>query len=216
MFIKVCGTTSSSDAELSARAGADALGVILRHPASPRHVELSRARELKARVSAPLVAVSVNQNLASLEQIADELAPLALQLHGDEAPALVRELSARGYAVWKVIAGVDLSDKARIYTEAGAAALVVDARQETARGTVYGGTGHIADWTAARALTEAGYKVILAGGLTPENVKSALEIVRPWGVDVVSGVEACKGVKDLAKVMAFVKSARDAANLLHL
>ena len=222
MFLKICGTTTLADAQLGARAGADALGLIVNHAASPRHLEIDEARALvdalSGGVAAPVVAVSVNQSLAQLEQIARDLKPLALQLHGDETPDLVRELVARGYVVWKVLSGesATLTRQARIYTDAGAAALVIDARETNAGGVIYGGTGQIADWGAARALVDDGFRVILAGGLSPENVARALEIVRPWGVDVVSGVEARKGHKDAAKVRAFIEAARDSANLLHL
>lgn len=218
MFLKICGTASLADAELSARARPDALGVIVRHAASPRHVEDATARAIARAVDVPIVAVSVNQGLEALEQIAAELEPLALQLHGDEAPDLVRELTARGHTVWKAISGdaTTLRRAARVHTEAGAAALIVDTREVNAGGVVYGGTGQLADWTTARALVDAGFRILLAGGLTPDNVARALEIVRPWGVDAVSGVEARKGVKDAAKVEAFASAARDAANLLHL
>ena len=190
MFLKICGTTSLLDAQLAARAGADALGIIVRHPKSPRHVEIEAARALSAGAKVPIVAVSVNQSLEILEQIAAQLQPLALQLHGDESPDLVRQLTARGHTVWKAVAGASMIEAARVYCDAGAAALLVDARETGASGTIYGGTGHVADWSAARVLVDEGFRVILAGGLTPANVARAIEVVKPWGVDVVSGVEA--------------------------
>lgn len=210
MFLKICGTTSIDDAQLSARAGADALGVIVRHAASPRHVKDETARRISLGAGVPIVAVSVNQSLESLEEIAAALQPRALQLHGDESPDLVRALVGRGYTVWKVIAGASLLNDAQIYTDAGASALVVDAREVGDSGTIYGGTGHLADWTAARFLVNAGFRVILAGGLTPENVTRAIETVGPWGVDVVSGVESRKGVKDAAKVREFAQRVKQA------
>jgi phosphoribosylanthranilate isomerase len=84
----------------------------------------------------------------------------------------------------------------------------VDSRHARGQATIYGGTGHLADWHAAATLVEQGHRVILAGGLTPDNVAQALERVGPWMVDIVSGVEARKGVKDAAKVRAFIESAR--------
>ena len=212
MFLKICGTTTLADAEMSARAGADALGIIVNHAVSPRHVAIENARAIAGDVAAsvPIVAVSVNQSLEALEAIAAQLHPLALQLHGDESPELVRQLVARDYVVWKALSGdaATLRQHARIYTDAGAVALLIDARETTASGVVYGGTGHVADWNAARALVDDGFRVILAGGLTPENVARAIETVRPWGVDVVSGVEARKGVKDAEKVRAFARNVR--------
>ncbi len=210
MFLKICGTTTLADAEMSARAGADALGIIVNHAVSPRHVEIENARAIARGVAASIVAVSVNQSLESLEAIAAQLHPLALQLHGDESPELVRQLVARDYVVWKALSGdvATLRQHARIYTDAGAAALLIDARETSSSGTIYGGTGHVADWNAARALVDDGFRVILAGGLTPANVARAIETVRPWGVDVVSGVEARKGVKDAEKVAAFARNVR--------
>ena len=210
MFLKICGTTTLADAEMSARAGADALGIIVNHAVSPRHVEIENARAIAGDVAASIVAVSVNQSLEALEAIAAQLHPLALQLHGDESPELVRQLVARDYVVWKALSGdaATLRQHARIYTEAGAAALLIDAREINSSGVVYGGTGHVADWHAARALVDDGFRVILAGGLTPENVARAIETVRPWGVDVVSGVEARKGVKDAEKMRAFARNVR--------
>lgn len=218
MFLKICGTTSLADAQMSASAGADALGIIVRHAKSPRHVELETARAIARGAGVPVVAVSVNQTFESLEQIATELNPLGLQLHGDESPELVNQLVQRSHVVWKAISGdvPALRQAAQIYTDAGASALVIDARETNESGVIYGGTGKTADWNTARELVESGFRVILAGGLTPENVARAIEIVGPWGVDVVSGVEARKGVKDDAKVEAFARAARSTANLLHL
>ena len=210
-MLKICGTTSPFDAEIAARAGADCIGVIVEHPASPRNVSLESARHIALGARVPVVALSVNRNLESLLEIADKLQPHALQLHGDETPELVRQLSARDWTVWKAISGdaAALSDQARVFSDAGAQALLVDARETTLTGTTYGGTGQIVDWTAVRGLVNQGFRVILAGGLTPDNVARALEIARPWGVDVVSGVESRKGVKDPDKVNAFVARARE-------
>ena len=218
MFLKICGTTTLADAQISARVGADALGIIVRHAASPRHVEIEVARSIARGAGVPVVAVSVNQNLEALEEIAAQLKPLALQLHGDETPELVNQLVERSHVVWKVISGdaVTMARQAKIYSDAGASALVIDARETNESGVIYGGTGQTADWNAARSLVDDGFRVILAGGLTPENVARAIETVKPWGVDVVSGVEARKGVKDTAKIEVFARAVRDAANLLHL
>lgn len=208
--VKICGTTTPGDAQLAQQSGADWLGVVLHHPPSPRHVSLEAAREIRRATSVALVALSVNQPLPVLLHLAAELEPSALQLHGDESPALVEQLVARGQTVWKAIAGDQnaLLRQARVFTEAGAGAILVDAREVSAQGIIYGGTGHCADWSAARALVEQGFRVLLAGGLTPENVARAVQIVRPWGVDVVSGVEAAKGRKDALKVRDFVARAK--------
>lgn len=208
--VKICGTTSPRDARLSQEAGADFLGVILHHPPSPRHISLQTAREIKEATSLPLVALSVNQDLETLLQINEELEPYALQLHGDESPQLIEQLSARGLRVWKAVSGDEtaLFSRARVFRDAGAEAILVDARETSAHGIVYGGTGHLADWNAARNLVDAGFRVILAGGLTPENVQRAVETVRPWSVDVVSGVEASRGVKVAEKLLLFAARAK--------
>lgn len=212
--LKICGTTSVFDARLSQEAGADFLGVILNHPASPRHVSLGIAREIAQSSETPIVALSVNQNLETLLAIANELQPYALQLHGDETPELVSQLCARGLRVWKAVSGDGkaLFETAEKFQNAGAETILVDARETSTAGVIYGGTGHLADWNAARTLVEAGFRVILAGGLSPANVARAVETVRPWGVDVVSGVEAQKGVKDARLVRDFALACQKTVN----
>lgn len=208
--VKICGTTSPFDARLAQDAGADFLGVMLNHSASPRCISPQTAREIRDSVTIPLVALSVNQSRAELLEIAENLNPHALQLHGDESPELVAELAARGFEIWKAISGDEtaLLEGAQRFTQAGASAILVDAREISPDGVVYGGTGQLADWNGARALVEAGFRVILAGGLSPQNVARALDFVHPWAVDVVSGVEAQKGIKDERKLREFVSLAK--------
>ncbi|PQV63232.1 phosphoribosylanthranilate isomerase [Abditibacterium utsteinense] len=213
LHVKICGTTSILDARLAQEAGADFLGVMLNHPASPRNISLVTALEIQESAAIPLVALSVNQDLETLLQVAAELSPRALQLHGDESPALVSELVARGFEVWKAISGqeIPLLQEAEIFREAGARAILVDAREVSSGGVVYGGTGQISDWNGARELVEAGFRVILAGGLSPGNVARAITFVQPWALDVVSGVETRKGVKDAQKLRQFVSLAKTKA-----
>lgn len=208
--VKICGTTSPRDARLSHEAGADFLGVILHHPRSPRSVSLQTAREIEAATLLPIVAVTVNQAFEALLEIAEILGPHALQLHGDESPQLVEQLTSRGLRVWKAISGDQnaLLSQAKAFRDAGADAILVDAREVSPQGVVYGGTGKSADWDAAHSLVESGFRVVLAGGLAPENVERAIETVQPWGVDVVSGVEATKGVKLHQAVLEFVVRAK--------
>lgn len=211
VLVKICGTTSAHDAELTALAGADYLGIIVEHPPSPRCVSLDDAICIRDAVDTPVVAVTVNLPLERLLHIHDVLRPYALQLHGDESPALVRELKARGVTVWAVVAG-DASivrQRAAELWEAGADAILVDARITSASGTIYGGTGHTSDWQVARELVESDMRVVLAGGLNPENVADAIQTVQPWIVDVISGVEANKGVKDAHKVEQFILAAQN-------
>jgi phosphoribosylanthranilate isomerase len=210
VLVKICGTTSPADARLAQEAGADFLGMMLSYPPSPRHVEREFGREIYQATPVPLVVLSVNQTLEALLQLAADFKPRAMQLHGDESPEVVAELTQHGYQVWKAVSGDEtaLRRAAKLYSDAGAEAILVDARETTPNGIVYGGTGHLADWNAARRLVDEGYRVILAGGLSPENVARAVEMVRPWSVDVVSGVEARKGVKDVEKLREFVRRAK--------
>jgi phosphoribosylanthranilate isomerase len=156
------------------------------------------------------VAVTVNQTLCELLSLSDALQPTALQLHGDENVQLVRDLKRHDLSVWVACSGSaeEIKQRAFAMTDAGADAILIDARINSPDGIIYGGTGHRADWNCARELVEHKLRVILAGGLTPENVVEATEYVHPWMVDVISGVEAQKGIKDAAKVQQFVKAAR--------
>lgn len=207
MQVKICGTTSVSDARLALDAGAHFVGTIVHHPPSPRNVSLEVARAIRDEAPQKFVLLSVNQDEVELRTLVEFIEPAVLQLHGDETPELVAALSKRGLRVWKAIHGdtAQLMEQARLFQEAGAEAILVDAREGDSSGTIYGGTGRVADWNGARALVDAGFRVVLAGGLTPENVARAVKIVTPFAVDCVSGVEASKGVKDAQKVRDFVR-----------
>lgn len=212
-LVKICGTTNREDAQLAARLGADYLGVIVDYPPSPRHVSIENARVLFAQSALPTVAVSVNQSLDALLHLAEVLNPAALQLHGDESEEIVRGLKERGIQVWAACSGE--ADEARRRAlemiEAGADAILVDARVVSSQGVVYGGTGTRGDWDFARVLSESGVRVVLSGGLSDDNVTEAIRHVRPWMVDVASGVEARKGAKDEEKVRRFIEAARSIA-----
>lgn len=210
MLVKICGTTNLEDAHLAHAAGADYFGAIVEHAPSPRCVSLADAVTLRENTPLPAVALTVNRPLEYLLDLAARMRPAALQLHGDESAELVRELATRGHVVWKALSGEAeaVLRAAEAMQAAGAAAILLDARAEKAGETVYGGTGERSDWALARRLVDDGYRVILAGGLDPSNVAEAIVAVRPWAVDVASGVEAAKGRKDAAKVREFVFNAR--------
>lgn len=216
MLVKICGTTNASDAQFSAAAGADYVGMVVAHPASPRSITLEKVAALATATSLISVAVTVNLDLVRLLRIGDILSAGrrcgVLQLHGDEEPELVTQLVERGETVWTAIHGnrEEVLRRAEDLTEAGSSALLLDARTRLEEGTIYGGTGQNSDWALARELVDLGYRVVLAGGLSPENVAEAVAAVRPWMVDVVSGVEASKGVKDPEKVKDFVLRAQSA------
>jgi phosphoribosylanthranilate isomerase len=210
--VKICGTTSVEDARQAYQAGADFFGVILNHPPSPRNAEAALIREMMRAVAIPLVLLTVNQTPATLRRLVQKYQPYCLQLHGDESPEFVRDLVMDGNRVWKAIHGNEneLLESAEAYQVAGAEAVLVDAREKVGDKILFGGTGKIADWSAAKKLVDEGHRVILAGGLNPDNVAKAIETVNPWALDVVSGVESVKGRKDSQKVRDFVRMARKA------
>lgn len=212
-LVKICGTTNREDADSAAELGADYLGVIVDYPASPRHVSIEDARELFTQIAIPTVAVTVNQSLDALLRLAEVLNPAALQLHGDESAETVRVLKERGLEVWVACSGeTDVARRRALeMLEAGADAILIDARVVSAQGIVYGGTGLRGDWELARVLGQKGIRVVLSGGLSPENVGEAIREVRPWMVDVVSGVETRKGLKDAEKMRRFIEEARSVA-----
>lgn len=212
VLVKICGMTTVADAQLAARVGADYQGVVVEFAPSPRSVSLATAQEIAASTHLPAVAVTVNQTLCELLSLTDALQPTVLQLHGDESVQLVRDLKRHDLTVWVACSGTAEETKRRALavSDAGADAVLIDARITSPDGIIYGGTGHKADWNCARELVEQNLRVILAGGLTPENVAEAIEFVRPWMVDVISGVEAQKGVKDGDKVQRFVQAAKPA------
>ena len=204
-LVKICGTTSPDDARLAQSAGADLIGIMVEYQPSPRSVSIERAQDIARATKVQVVALCVNKSYDELIQVQETLYPHALQLHGDETPELVAALKAEGLTIWTAC---HTPERAQAMHEVGADALLFDARVQSATGTVYGGTGQRSDWLLARAWVERGARVILAGGLNPENVTEAIHTVQPWAVDVVSGVEARKGVKDSAKVRAFVNAAK--------
>jgi len=202
MRIKICGITRVEDGLAAARAGADAIGLVF--APSPRRVERARALEIAAALPpfVGTVALFVNPTHNEVQTVIDELRPGLLQFHGEEEPAFCAAFGLPWLKAARVRPGVDLLQFAVRF--AGANGLLLDAWSPAAQG----GTGERFDW----GLIPAGLArpVILAGGLTPANVAAAVRAVRPWAVDVSSGVEATPGIKDAAKIVAFIKEARNA------
>lgn len=202
MRVKICGLTTLEDALCAAEAGADYLGFIF-YPKSPRYVTPEACAAIVAGLPPTVIPVGLFVNEAP-ERVAEVLAHCGLQLaqlHGDEPPAALAALEGRAY---KAFRGPGVAHAAYAAAGPGQPAFLVDAQVAGA----YGGTGHTADWAAARALA-AQYPLMLAGGLTPENVAAAIAAAQPWGVDVASGVERAPGLKDHAKVRAFVEAAKN-------
>jgi phosphoribosylanthranilate isomerase len=199
--IKICGIKTVDDALAAMDAGADLIGFNF-YPRSPRSIDVGQCRDIMSvmRKYSQITYVGVFVN-ASAEEVRATLETAALtlaQLHGDETSEMVRSLDGKGF---KAFRGVPQSLDG--FARNDAPALLVDA---SVRGA-YGGTGDIADWSAAAALAQY-HPLLLAGGLTPENVAAAVRQVRPWGVDVASGVESAPGVKDPVKMKAFVQAVK--------
>jgi phosphoribosylanthranilate isomerase len=201
-WIKVCGVTSVADAEAVVRAGADAIGLNL-WPRSPRSVSWALARTIREAVRGEIevVTVTVNDDLAALQQIAARVDPDWLQLHGDEPDAWAQAFQPRAYRAVGLAVAADV-DRARVATGPW---VLVDARDDVLRG----GTG-VAPPASLAAAVCAARPTILAGGLGPDNVAAAIAAFAPRGVDAASGVEAAPGRKDLLKVQTYVQAARAA------
>jgi phosphoribosylanthranilate isomerase len=201
--VKICGITDPRDARQAAACGADALGFVF-YPQSPRVISPEAARAIIAALPPFVAAVGlfVNEDPARIREIASFCGLDTLQLHGDEAAAGCL------FPPYRVIKALRVRDEKSL---AGLEAWPVSALLLDAwRPDSYGGTGHTFDWSVA-ARSARGCPLILAGGLTPENVAEAVRTVRPYAVDVSSGVESAPGRKDPGKVAAFIRAAKGAA-----
>jgi phosphoribosylanthranilate isomerase len=204
--VKICGVTNWPDARLAVELGASAIGLNF-HAPSPRAVTPAQAWDIVRRLPPLVTAVGVfvNWPMQAVAALARALRLGAVQLHGDESPSEVRELSG----VFSVIKAVRVAPGFRLAALepfGDAAALLLDGF----KGGLYGGTGETADWDVARRARKYG-RVILAGGIRPKNVAEAIERVRPFAVDVASGVEARPGKKDAAKMRELMREV-EAAN----
>jgi phosphoribosylanthranilate isomerase len=201
--IKICGITRFEDALLAANEGADAIGLVF-HPDSPRALGPEAARAIACGLP-PFIArtgLFVNAD-AAFVRMTLEAAPLdLLQFHGDERPDYCRAFGRPYIKAIRMADGTDLTALERQFSDA--AALLLDACVPGRAG----GTGRTFDWNLVPAARRLPF--ILAGGLTPENVADGIRRVRPWAVDVSGGVEAAKGIKDPARVRAFIAAVRGA------
>ena len=200
--IKICGLTREADVDDAIDAGADALGFVL-YAKSPRHVGLDRAAQLAARLP-PFVTpvlLFVNASPSEVQRATDRLPQALLQFHGDETPEQCLAAARPWMRAARMAPGVDLLDFALRFQ--GAQALLLDAHVES-----YGGGGKAFDWSLIPPSVPL--PVVLSGGLSPANVIDGVMGVRPWAVDVSSGVEQAKGVKNAALMRRFCKAVRDA------
>lgn len=203
--IKVCGLTREADVDAAVEAGADAIGFVL-YEKSPRHVSAARAGELARRLPpfvTPVVLL-VNADPSLVGQALQAVPQALLQFHGDESPAQCSVVGRPFIRAARMAAGFDLLDFARQFE--AAQALLVDAHVDG-----YGGGGQVFDWSLLAGLpASVARNLILSGGLHAGNVVEGIRRVRPWAVDVSSGVEASKGVKDAARLIDFCQAVREA------
>jgi len=208
--VKICGITQPYDAALAARAGADAIGLVFAN--SPRQITVRHAQKIVAALPPFVCAVGVfaNARPATILRIVETAGLSEVQLHGDESPEYVGELGAV-----RVIKALRVRDRAFLdhvhhFAQSGVRGILLDAFSPQARG----GSGRRFDWDLVRQAREAGAlegcpPLILAGGLTPQNVRAGIRAIRPWGVDVSSGVEASPGVKSAELIERFICAVRD-------
>lgn len=210
LFVKICGITRAQDADLAAGLGAHALGFVF-WPGSPRCISAETAKAIAANVPSNVLkaGVFVDQPVDEVARIMDAAGLDLAQLHGHESPEYCRELKEKfvvsGFSrtVFKSVA-MSGSGSVNVADFDPDVVLLVDAHDPAK----FGGTGRTVNWDAAREIA-ATRRTILAGGLTAANVKLAVRSVRPYGVDVSSGVESAPGVKDPNRMRAFFEALHD-------
>ncbi|BBP01791.1 phosphoribosylanthranilate isomerase [Sulfuriferula nivalis] len=201
--IKICGFTSVDAAVYAAQQGVDAIGLVF-YPPSPRHVEIAQAsliaRAVPAFVSS--VALFVDADVATVAKVIEQVRPGLLQFHGNESPVYCRQFNLPYIKAVRVKQGLDLVQYALQFHDAQGILLDAYVAGEA------GGTGHGFDWNLIPA--NLPLPLILSGGLDANNVGAAIRRTHPWAVDVSSGVEASKGIKDAAKVAQFIHEVNNA------
>lgn len=218
--VKICGITNRDDAIAALAAGADYLGFNL-YPKSSRYIPPEKVRELilgireeTSQSPAPnsqsprLVGIFVNETVQGITDILTFTGLEYAQLHGDEAPEFLQQLAGKAFKAVRPADAVSARDAASRFAPLGlheGPQLLIDAYDPAE----YGGTGKKADWHVAAELAQRHPRLMLAGGLTPANVAQAIRAVRPWAVDVASGVEVSPGRKDHDAVRAFIRAAKE-------
>jgi phosphoribosylanthranilate isomerase len=201
VFVKICGITNEEDALLAVAMGADAVGFVF--APSPRQIAVAQARDIARRLPPEIMTVGVFRDEASrrVVEMVNAAGLHAVQLHGHETPAEGKWVRQRvQFLIQAFAAGDRMLDRIDEYSAADA--VMIDSASP--------GSGQVFDWVLAEGLP-LDRRVILAGGLDPDNVGEAVRRIRPWGVDVSSGVEREPGRKDVSKLMRFVNTAKEAA-----
>jgi phosphoribosylanthranilate isomerase len=201
--VKICGITNRSDGMAAAEAGADALGFVF-YESSPRRVAIESAAEIGRELPRGVLkaGVFVNAPEEFVRRAISQCGLDLLQFHGDETPEYCLKFGVKCMKAIRIRDAASLRSLTSYQTDAW----LLDAYASNQ----FGGTGHTFNWELAREAQRLGRPIFLAGGLTPENVAEAVRHVRPYGVDVSSGVEAAPGKKDRAKVKAFIEAAKTA------
>ena len=201
--IKICGLSKTADVDAAVEAGADAIGLVF-HPASPRFVSVEQAARLASALPPFVLPVGlfVNANRAEVEAATRAIPALLLQFHGDETAAECASYARPYLRAARMAPGFDLLDFAGRFE--GAQGLLLDTHSEG-----YGGSGKVFDWSLVPHGV-ASHRLVLSGGLHAGNVAAGISQLRPWAVDVSSGVESSRGVKDAAAIRRFCDAVREA------
>ena len=199
--IKICGIKTVTDAHAAMEAGADLIGFNF-YPKSPRYIDVGICRDIMSVMRkyghVTYVGVFVNASVEEIRATIETCGLSLAQLHGDETPEMLSALDGKAFKAFRGI-----PERINGFERQDTPVFLIDA---SVKG-LYGGSGVTADWNSAAQLAKK-YPLLLAGGLTPENVAEAVRQVRPWGVDVASGVESAPGEKDARKMKAFVRAVR--------
>jgi len=202
--LKICGVTNPDDARLVSGSGADYCGILVQVGFSERTLTLETGKDVAREAFIPVVILLCDPDRDLAETVAQTIQPYALQLLGRETPEFVQDLKNRcSCQVWKTVhlSGVDGQASPQEFAQAGADALLIDSADAGDGKLRFGGTGKVGDWdAAAEVVRHVPIPVFLAGGIGPDNVEAALLAVRPFGIDLCSGVEAVRGRKDPEKV----------------
>jgi len=207
VIVKICGLSTAPTLEAAIGAGADMAGFVF-HEKSPRHIDLDAARSLGALASGRIkkVALTVDADDDALDAVVEALSPDYLQLHGSESPARVEAVKARfGLPAIKAIGVATENDVRKAKEFAAADIILFDAKPAPGAG-LPGGAGVVFDWRLLRNISAISW--MLSGGLSAENLAEAFEATGAPGVDVSSGVESARGVKDISRIKAFIGAAR--------
>ncbi len=201
--VKICGITSPEQALMVQEAGADLLGLVI-YAKSSRYVDIQRAAQIRQVIGpdAQCVVLLVNAEAELVYEVIAQVKPDLLQFHGDESAEFCQQFNVPFIRAIRMREGLDIDAEVSCYQAEGG--FLFDAWREDQ----YGGTGHQFDWS--RLPVSRDYPLILAGGLNPDNVAAAVTLVKPDMVDVSGGVESSPGIKDAAKVEAFVRRAKQA------